>query len=93
MNEGFGFPPLEAMATGIPVAASTAASIPEVCGDAAAYFDPLSVDDMTRVIERALCDDALRSQLRDAGTRQARRYSSTDTAAQIASILTRVARA
>ena len=42
LYEGFGQPPLEAMACGCPVAVSTAGSLPEVCGDAARYFDPLS---------------------------------------------------
>jgi glycosyltransferase involved in cell wall biosynthesis len=40
LNEGFGYPPLEAMAEGTPVIASAIASIPEVCGDAALYFNP-----------------------------------------------------
>lgn len=48
LYEGFGIPPLEAMASGIPVAASKVASIPEVCGDAAAYFDPANPADMAR---------------------------------------------
>ena len=52
--EGFGLPPLEAMASGCPVAASTAGSIPEVCGDAAVLFDPTDVRAMAAAIERAL---------------------------------------
>ena len=52
--EGFGLPPLEAMASGCPVAASTAGSIPEVCGDAAILFDPTDVRDMASAIDRAL---------------------------------------
>ena len=46
LNEGFGYPPLEAMRYGIPVAASGSSSIPEVCGDAALYFDPYSVSEI-----------------------------------------------
>jgi glycosyltransferase involved in cell wall biosynthesis len=52
--EGFGLPPLEAMASGCPVAASDAGSIPEVCGDAAILFDPLDVNAMSAAIDRAL---------------------------------------
>ena len=54
LYEGFGLPPLEAMACGCPVASSNATSLPEVCGDAAEYFDPLSTDDMAAAILRAL---------------------------------------
>ena len=54
LYEGFGLPPLEAMACGCPVAASNATSLPEVCGDAAEYFDPLSTEDMAAAIVRAL---------------------------------------
>jgi len=54
LYEGFGLPPLEAMACGCPVAASNATSLPEVCGDAAEYFDPLSPEDMAAAILRAL---------------------------------------
>lgn len=91
LYEGFGFPPLEAMATGIPVAASNAGSIPEVCGEAAAYFDPYSVEDMSAVIETTLTDQALRARLRDLGSRQIARYSWATTAAQIASVFREVA--
>lgn len=54
LYEGFGLPPLEAMACGCPVAASNATSLPEVCGDAAEYFDPLSPEDTAAAILRAL---------------------------------------
>jgi glycosyltransferase involved in cell wall biosynthesis len=54
LYEGFGLPPLEAMASGCPVVASHAASIPEVCGEAAIYCDPLSVDDIADKIKLAL---------------------------------------
>lgn len=46
LNEGFGYPPLEAMRYEVPVIASNAASIPEVCGNAALYFSPTSIDEM-----------------------------------------------
>ena len=57
LYEGFGQPPLEAMACGCPVASSNAASLPEVCGDGAALFDPTSVEEMAAAIETALADD------------------------------------
>jgi glycosyltransferase involved in cell wall biosynthesis len=50
LYEGFGQPPLEAMASGTPVASSNAGSLPEVCGEAAVYFDPTSVDEITEAI-------------------------------------------
>ncbi len=46
LNEGFGYPPVESMKYGVPVAASGTSSIPEVCGDAALYFDPYSVSEI-----------------------------------------------
>ena len=57
LYEGFGLPPLEAMASGCPVACSTAGSLPEVCEDAVVYFDPTSVDEMVAAVERALEGD------------------------------------
>jgi glycosyltransferase involved in cell wall biosynthesis len=50
LYEGFGQPPLEAMASGCPVACSTAGALPEVCGSAARYFDPMSVDEMVEAV-------------------------------------------
>jgi glycosyltransferase involved in cell wall biosynthesis len=56
--EGFGQPPLEAMACGCAVACSNAASLPEVCGDAAALFDPTSVEAMVEAVEEILARPA-----------------------------------
>ena|SRR3990170_4145159 len=56
LYEGFGQPPLEAMACGCPVACSNAASLPEVCGEAARFFDPTSVEEMLDAIEDVLAN-------------------------------------
>lgn len=69
--EGFGLPPLEAMACGCPVSASDAAAIPEVCGDAALYFDPLSQAAMASSIARLAGDAPLRERLRARGRERA----------------------
>jgi len=58
LYEGFGLPPLEAMASGCPVAAADAGSIPEVVGDAAVLFDPRDVDDIARGISEAIARGA-----------------------------------
>lgn len=54
LYEGFGLPPLEAMASGCPVAAATSGSLPEICGDGAVYFDPRDVGAMVGAIEDAV---------------------------------------
>jgi glycosyltransferase involved in cell wall biosynthesis len=56
LYEGFGQPPLEAMACGCPVACSDAASLPEVCGDAARYFDPKDVEGIAAAVLDVLAD-------------------------------------
>jgi glycosyltransferase involved in cell wall biosynthesis len=61
--EGFGLPPLEAMACGCPVVVSNAASLPEVCGDAAYYVDPRNVESISEGIYRVLTDENLRNTL------------------------------
>ena len=53
LYEGFGLPPLEAMAAGCPVAASRVASLPEICGDAAELFDPKDPADIARAVTAA----------------------------------------
>ena len=56
LYEGFGQPPLEAMACGCPVACSNAASLPEVVGDAARLFDPTSTEEMVAAVEEVLAN-------------------------------------
>jgi len=73
--EGFGLPPLEAMAAGCPVVVSNAASLPEVCGDAALYFDPHDVNDLSSKLELILANSVLRDSLRESGLVRARSYT------------------
>jgi len=73
--EGFGLPPLEAMAAGTPVVATAAGSLPEVLGDAALLADPESVDALATALAAVLTDAALRDRLVTAGRAQADRYS------------------
>jgi glycosyltransferase involved in cell wall biosynthesis len=75
LYEGFGLPPLEAMQCGCPVAASTAASIPEACGEAALYFDPHSPAAIGAAMMRLFDEPELRQQLRARGARHARGFS------------------
>ncbi len=75
LYEGFGLPVLEAMACGVPVATSTASSIPEVGGDAALYFDPTSVDEIIETTRNLLRDTALCEEMRARGLTQAARFS------------------
>ena len=63
LNEGFGYPPLKAMGYGTPVAASSATSIPEVCGDAACFFSPTNIDDMANRILRIDLDEKYRKEM------------------------------
>lgn len=66
LNEGFGYPPLEAMKYNVPVIASNAASIPEVCGNAALYFNPTSISELEeRIVE--LQDKNVYSDLQQKG--------------------------
>jgi glycosyltransferase involved in cell wall biosynthesis len=73
--EGFGLPPLEAMACGCPVLVASAASLPEVCGDAALYCDPFDAKDIGRSLVRILTDQVLRTALRAKGRARAARFT------------------
>ena len=75
LMEGFGLPALEAMASGAPVVASNATCIPEVCGDAAEYFDPTNIDDMAAAINRVITNPARRNELIKLGAAQVATYS------------------
>lgn len=75
LYEGFGLPLLEAMASGIPVVCSNAATLPEVTGDAAAMCDPQDVDGLSELINRALQDESWRKLAIKKGLLQAGRFS------------------
>ena len=89
--EGFGFPPLEAMAMGVPVVATTAGALPEVLGDGALLVEPGDADALAEAIERAVTDEAVRSGLIERGRRQAATFDWADCAAGLASLYRRAA--
>jgi glycosyltransferase involved in cell wall biosynthesis len=74
LSEGFGIPVLEAMAAGLPVVVSSASSLPEVAGDAAKYFDPLSVDDMASALSEVVCNPGQRREMSARSVLQARKF-------------------
>ncbi|MGD0664293.1 MAG: glycosyltransferase family 1 protein [Rhabdochlamydiaceae bacterium] len=73
--EGFGLPPLEAMAAGCPTIVSNAASFPEVCGDASLYCDPFDEEDMAQKICTLIENPSLRQTLIDAGRKRVDLFS------------------
>src|SRR5450432_3513554 len=75
LYEGFGLPPLEAMAHGTPVLTSNTSSIPEVVGDAAVMVNPENVFEMMRALQRVLLDQPLRERLRQRGYEQVTKFS------------------
>ncbi len=75
LYEGFGFPPLEAMACGTPVVAANTSSVPEVVGTAGLLLDPLDVPAWTTALQQVLDDDALRARLREAGLARAATFT------------------
>lgn len=83
LYEGFGIPPLEAMNCGCPVLASHAASIPEVCGDAALYFDPHNADELAALLMRMNNDSVLRAELAMKGYKRAEQFSWETAASQV----------
>jgi glycosyltransferase involved in cell wall biosynthesis len=84
--EGFGLPPLEAMACGTPVVTSNVSSLPEVVGDAAVLVNPENVFDIARGVRDVLLDDAAREELIRRGRAQASRFSWERTARQVLDI-------
>jgi glycosyltransferase involved in cell wall biosynthesis len=87
--EGFGLPPLEAMAVGTPVVASKSSCLPEVLGDAAVYFDYTSSKDLADKIASVLKKKSLRAELKRKGRKQAKKYSWEKTAQETLEIYQR----
>ncbi len=75
LYEGFGLPPLEAMACGTPTIVSNVSSLPEVVGDAGLLVDPRNPKEMAIAIHRLVTDDALHAELRDKGLQRAQTFS------------------
>jgi glycosyltransferase involved in cell wall biosynthesis len=91
LYEGFGFPPLEAMASGTPVVTSNVSSLPEVVGDAALLIDPYDPAAIADGIRQVLTTPALRAQLVGRGFERARAYSWEDSVRRIRQIYGAVA--
>lgn len=92
LHEGFGFPPLEALACGTPLVCSNRASLPEVVGEAAIMVEPRDVKGLAQAMERVLTDRDLAQQLRGRGLERARLFSWEKTARETLKVYEEVAR-
>lgn len=90
LYEGFGLPPLEAMAHNCPVISSNTSSMPEVIGDAAEYFDPNIIEQMTGAIERVVYSSERGHELVDKGTKRLKSFSWKKCAMETAAIYERL---
>src|SRR5581483_10049534 len=91
LYEGFGLPPLEAMAHGTPVVTSNTSSLPEVTGKAAVLVNPENVFEIRRALHRGLVDQSFRERLKERGYEQAKRFSWDDSVRRILSAYEEVA--
>jgi len=90
LYEGFGLPPLEAMACGCPVIVSKTASLPEICGDAAYYVDPYDVDSIAEGIYKVATDEHLRKTLIDKQTKRVAMFSWEKSAQEMLKVIKEV---
>jgi len=88
--EGFGLPPLEAMASGVPVAVSNTTSLPEVCGEAGTYFDPHKPEEIAKAIMKLLNDPDYYNEMKLKGLEQAKKFSWEKSAEKVLRFLTYV---
>lgn len=91
LYEGFGLPILEAMACGTPVVCSDTASIPEVAGEAALYFSPEDVGQLSTSVAKVLTEPETAQRLREKGLRQAQKFSWRETAKKTLEVYKEVA--
>jgi glycosyltransferase involved in cell wall biosynthesis len=93
LYEGFGLPPLEAMACGCPVVVSRAASLPEVCADAAYYVDPKDTQSIAEGMYKVLFEEELRRSLIEKGKARAGRFTWERTARETLAVFAEVLKA
>jgi glycosyltransferase involved in cell wall biosynthesis len=91
LYEGFGLPPLEAMACGCPVVVSNAGSLPEVCGEGAVYCDPYDPEDIAHAMYKVLTSEDLRKELIKKGLERSKMFSWERTAEQVLKVIEEIA--
>lgn len=91
LYEGFGFPLLEAMVSGVPAVAARSSSLPEIGGDAALYFEPGDAGELEEQLRRLLGDEVLRNELIDRGRRRAAEFRWEEAASATLAVMRRVA--
>ena len=92
LYEGFGLPPLEAMAHGTPVVTSNVSSLPEVVGNAAVLVNPENIFEIMRALRRVLMDQALRDRMKERGYQQTARFSWETSVRRILEVYGEIAR-
>jgi len=91
LYEGFGLPPLEAMACGVPVVCSRVSSLPEVVGDAALTVDPLDVTGLAEAMRQAIEDETLRASLVARGSQRAVTFTWSKAAEELLTVYSSIA--
>lgn len=91
-EEGFGLPPLESMASGVPVVVSNTSSLPEVCGDAAEYVNPYEPADIARGITKLITDESRYRYLVEIGLRRTLEFQWENTTKELINLAVRVDR-